>query len=106
MGKRDVRLKGVTEEKSNEESTSSTFEVSEEANARAAAGEAPTLQVTTLVTVLEELRDFRKDFQDFKSKLTAITQKITEAETRLENVEDRVQNVEQVLTKMIKVMSE
>lgn len=106
MGKRDARPKGMTEERTNEESTSSTYDGSEEANARAAVGEAPSLQATTLATVLEELRDFRKDFQNFKSELTTITQKMTEAETRIENVEDRVQCVEQVLTKMIKIMSE
>lgn len=106
MGRRDGRQKGETEERPSQENAASTSEANEEANASAAAKETSSLPAKTLVTVLEELREFRKDFQDFKSELTTANQKIMEAETRIEKVEDRVQKVEQVLTKMIKVMSE
>lgn len=54
-----------------------------------------------LTTILEEIRDFRREFQDFKSDLVRVNNKITEAETRIAKMEDRVQNVEQMMLKII-----
>lgn len=108
MPRRDARLKTPNNDKTSDENTETATDVSEDAmaNANTAENGTTTLPAASLMMVLEELRDFRKDFQDFKSELTIVNQKITEAETRIENVEDRVQNVEQVLTKMLKVVSE
>lgn len=56
--------------------------------------------------ILEELRDFRREFQEFKSNLVRANNRITEAETRIVKMEDRVQNVEQVMLKMLKIIGE
>lgn len=73
-------------------------------------GNANPVQPTSLATVLQEIRDFRKEtnqhLNDIRSELTTTNTKITEAETGIGKVEDRVQNVKQVLTKMIKVMNQ
>lgn len=108
MGKRDTRQKGVNEDRPNDESMLKNPEGSDEASApaKANANEASSFPDTSILTVLEELRDFRKDFQDFKSELTTVNRKITEAESRIEKAEDRIQNVEHVMTKMLKVMRE
>lgn len=104
MPKRDAKTKTPNEEGVSKENAGSATEVSNTATANANMTEDGT--TASLVMVLEELRDFRKDFQDFKSDLSIVHQKITKAETRIDNVEDRVQNVEQVLANMLKVMRE
>lgn len=89
----------------NTESSSPTQAQEDEANASPDANEA-----ASLIKVLEEIRDFRKDtkeqLNDIKSEITNANQKIAEAEMRIETVEDRVQNVEQVLSKVIKVIQQ
>lgn len=100
MGKRD-KQKGSAEERTNEGIPAAASPPRHEANAMASAEED-----YALTTILEEIRDFRREFQDFKSDLVRVNNKITEAQTRIAKVEDRVQNVEQMMLKMLKIISE
>uniref|UniRef100_A0A3Q3D174 L1 transposable element RRM domain-containing protein n=1 Tax=Haplochromis burtoni TaxID=8153 RepID=A0A3Q3D174_HAPBU len=89
------------EERVNEGFSAAASPPRHEANARANTDEG-----LALITILEELRDFRREFQEFKSDLVRANNRITEAETRIAKMEDRVQNVEQVMLNMLKIIGE
>lgn len=100
IGKRD-KQKGSAEERTNEGLPAAVSPPRYEANAMASAEED-----SALTTILEEIRDFQREFQDFKYDLVRVNNKITEAETRIAKVEDQVQNTEKVMLKMLKIISE
>lgn len=101
MGKRDANKKNGAEQAANQENedNNSSPTPAQDVGANSNAN-------VSLINVLEEIRDFRRDIKeqlsDIKSELTNVKQNIALAETRIEGVEDWVQNVEQVLAKMAK----
>lgn len=100
MGKRD-KQKSSAEERVNEGPMAAASPSRHEVNTRANMDEG-----SGLTMILEELRDFRREFQEFKSDLVRANNRITEAETRIAKLEDRVQNAEQVMLKMLKIINE
>ncbi len=105
MGKKCTAGETVNEENTGNSSPAQAQDGEANANANTHLSDA-----ASLIKVLEEIRDFRKDtkqqLNEIITELTSVNQKIAEAESRIGKVEDRVQNVEQVMSKMIKVMSQ
>lgn len=60
----------------------------------------------SLATVIEEIREFRKDvneqLHDIKAEITKVDNRVEAVEDRVGKTEDRTQNVEMVLGKLIK----